>query len=148
MGGTKVMACFSIVGDAFPLERITEELGLEPTETFVKGDLIGKSGPASSKTRKRMETDWTLSTGFQQSNDINDQLTPLLNSLAGKQTCLIQLKKEFGLTYLFIIVIDVENIGTPVMVLEKNIIDFASAIEAEIHFDLYVNNEGDLADAD
>ena len=136
---TEVMAYFSIVGDHFPLEKITKELAIQPTETYVKGEIINEiTVPTSSEVRRRIETDWTLSTGYQKSYDINDQLKPLLISLEGKQQDLILLKEKYGLTYLFMIVIKIENNEKPAMYLEKDIIDFASNIEAEIQFDLYI----------
>lgn len=138
---TKVMAYFSMVGDHFPLDEITKELAIEPTETYVKGDIIESVGDftrADSPKMRRIETDWTLSTGYQNSLDINGQLKPILKALKDKQKELIRLKEKYGLTYIFSVVITIENNQTPAMHLEKDIIDFASAIGAEIGFDLYV----------
>lgn len=36
------------------------------------------------------------------------------------------------------VVMQVENNESPAMYLQKNIIDFVSSIQAEIHFDLYI----------
>ncbi|WP_038705407.1 DUF4279 domain-containing protein [Planococcus sp. PAMC 21323] len=133
------MAYFSIVGNHFQPEKITEELAIQPTETHVKGDIIKKtSTTTSSGTRRWVETDWTLSTGYQESPDINDQLKPLLRSLEGKEKNLIRLKEEYELTYIFMIVIEIENNEKPAMYFEKDIINFASTIDAEIQFDLYI----------
>lgn len=49
-----------------------------------------------------------------------------------------QLKEKYVLAFIFMIVIRVENNEKPAMYLQKNIIDFASLIQAEIHFDLYI----------
>lgn len=139
MDVTKVMAYFSIVGDHFQPEKITEELAIQPTETYLKGDIIEKTGiTTSARIRRRIETDWTLSTGYQESYDINDQLLTLLNLLREKEDVLVGFKQDYELTYLFIIVIEIENNQTPAMCLQKEIIDYASTIGAEIHFDLYV----------
>ncbi|MBT2640082.1 DUF4279 domain-containing protein [Bacillus sp. ISL-39] len=131
------MAYFSALGDEFPLEIITNTLGLEPTETYKKGDIIERSR-SSTKIRYRKETDWTLSTGYQESYDINDQLNVILKSLIGKTDQLSFLKGEYDLDYLFMIVIQIENSEKPAMYLQKDIIEFASLIQAEIHFDLYI----------
>ncbi len=141
MTATEVMAYFSIIGDQFPLEEITEELAIQPTETYLKEEILNEfTAPSSSEVRRRRETDWTLSTGYQKSYDINDQLKSLLISFEEKQQDLILLKEKYGLSYLFMIVIKIENNKKPAMYLEKDIIDFASKIEAEIHFDLYINS--------
>ncbi|MFD4820914.1 DUF4279 domain-containing protein [Peribacillus butanolivorans] len=135
------MAYFSVFGDEFPLEVVTDILGIEPTKTYKKGDIIEKiNNPnlVSTKIRRRKETDWTLSTGYQESYDINNQLNTILKSLEGKTKELKQLKEKYSLEFLFMIVIQVENDEKSAMYLQKNIIDFASLIQAEIHFDLYI----------
>ncbi|WP_270341634.1 DUF4279 domain-containing protein [Bacillus mobilis] len=135
------MAYFSATGDIFPLEAITEALSIEPTRTYKKGDVVARrDNPnlVSTKTLYRKETDWTLSTGYQESYDINNQLHVILKSLKEKTEQLIQLKKKYDLEFLFMVVIQVENNESPAMYLQKEIINFASSIQAEIHFDLYI----------
>ncbi len=135
------MAYFSATGDIFPLEAITEALSIEPTRTYKKGDVVARrDNPnlVSTKTLYRKETNWTLSTSYQESYDINNQLYVILKSLEEKTEPLKQLKKKYDLEFLFMVVIQIENNESPAMYLQKNIIDFASSIQAEIHFDLNI----------
>ncbi|MDJ1474541.1 DUF4279 domain-containing protein [Bacillus sp. LS15-K4] len=135
------MAYFSVTGDIFPIEAITEALSIEPTQTYKKGDIVERrDNPnlVSTKTLYRKETDWTLSTGYLESYDINNQLQVILKSLERKTEQLKQLKEKYGLQFLFMVVIQVENNESPAMYLQKEIINFASFIQAEIHFDLYI----------
>ncbi|EJS69420.1 DUF4279 domain-containing protein [Bacillus wiedmannii] len=135
------MAYFSASGDIFPVEAITNALRIEPTRTYKKDDVVARrDNPnlVSTKTLYRKETDWTLSTGYQESYDINNQLHVILKSLEGKTEQLKHLKKKYSLQFLFMVVIQVENNESPAMYLQKDIIDFASSIQAEIHFDLYI----------
>lgn len=135
------MAYFSAVGDEFPLDTVTIAFGIEPTNTHKKGDVIERSDNphlVSTKIRYRKETDWTLSTGYQESYDINNQLNVILKFLEEKTEQLKYLKEKYGLEFLFMVVIQVENNESPAMYLRKDIIDFASLIQAEIHFDLYI----------
>ena len=135
------MAYFSATGDIFPLEAITEALSIEPTRTYKKGDVVARrDNPnlVSTKTLYRKETNWTLSTGYQESYDINNQLYVILKSLEEKTEPLKQLKKKYDLEFLFMVVIQIENNESPAMYLQKIIIDFASSIQAEIHFDLNI----------
>ncbi|MED0936027.1 DUF4279 domain-containing protein [Bacillus mobilis] len=135
------MAYFSATGDIFPLEAITETLSIEPTRTYKKGDVVARRDNPNlvfTKNLYRKETDWTLSTGYQESYDINNQLHVILKSLEEKTEQLKQLKKKYDLEFLFMVVIQVENNESPAMYLQKDIIDFASSIQAEIHFDLYI----------
>ncbi|HDR7354334.1 DUF4279 domain-containing protein [Bacillus wiedmannii] len=136
------MAYFSATGDVFPVEAITNALRIEPTRTYKKDDVVARrDNPnlVSTKTLYRKETDWTLSTGYQESYDINNQLHVILQSLEGKTEQLKHLKKKYGLQFLFMVVIQVENNESPAMYLQKEIIDFASFIQAEIHFNLYIH---------
>ena len=135
------MAYFSATGDVFPVEAITNALRIEPTRTYKKDDVVARrDNPnlVSTKTLYRKETDWTLSTGYQESYDINNQLHVILQSLEGKTEQLKHLKKKYSLEFLFMVVIQVENNESPAIYLQKNIIDFVSSIQAEIHFDLYI----------
>ncbi|HDR7896750.1 DUF4279 domain-containing protein [Bacillus pacificus] len=135
------MAYFSITGDIFPVEAITNALSIEPTRTYKKGDVVARrDNPnlVSTKTLYRKETNWTLSTGYQESYDINNQLHVILKSLEEKTEPLKQLKKKYDLEFLFMVVIQIENNESPAMYLQKDILDFASSIQAEIHFDLYI----------
>ncbi|MGE7859779.1 DUF4279 domain-containing protein [Bacillus mobilis] len=135
------MAYFSATGDIFPLEAITEALNIEPTRTYRKGDVVARRDNPNlvfTKNLYRKETDWTLSTGYQESYDINNQLHVILKSLEEKTEQLKQLKTKYDLEFLFMVVIQVENNESPAMYLQKEIINFASSIQAEIHFDLYI----------
>ncbi|PEP28199.1 hypothetical protein COL77_24900 [Bacillus wiedmannii] len=135
------MAYFSATGNIFPVEAITNALSIEPTRTYKKGDVIAKrDNPnlVSTKTLYRKETNWNFSTGYQESYDINNQLQVILKSLEGKTEQLKHLKKKYSLEFLFMVVMQVENNESPAMYLQKNIIDFVSSIQTEIHFDLYI----------
>ncbi len=135
------MAYFSALGDEFPLDTVTVTLGIEPTNTHKKGDVIERTDNphlVSTKIKYRKETDWTLSTGYQESYDINNQLNVILKLLEEKTEQLKYLKEKYGLEFIFMVVIQVENSELPAMYLRKDIIDFASLIQAEIHFDLYI----------
>ncbi|QDQ06744.1 DUF4279 domain-containing protein [Bacillus sp. BD59S] len=135
------MAYFSITGDIFPVEAITDALNIEPTRTYKKGDIVARrDNPnlVSTKTLYRKETNWALSTGYQESYNINNQLYVILKSLEEKTEPLKQLKKKYDLEFLFMVVIQIENNESPAMYLQKDILDFASSIQAEIHFDLNI----------
>ncbi|MFS1519420.1 DUF4279 domain-containing protein [Bacillus sp. SCS-151] len=47
------MVYFTIFGETFPLDYVTDKLGITPTMTYKKGDVI----PRRSKTLYRKETE-------------------------------------------------------------------------------------------
>ncbi|MEH7387951.1 DUF4279 domain-containing protein [Bacillus sp. JJ1521] len=70
MERTKVRVYFRLFGDTFPLDNVTEKLGITPSNTYRKGAII-LNRPA---TLFRKETSWDLDTGYQESLDVNEQL--------------------------------------------------------------------------
>lgn len=132
---TQVMVYFSLYGDEFPLDHVTEKLGVIPTETYKKGDLI----PNRSTACYRKETSWDLGTGYQVSLDVNNQLQQIINKLQNNSSIINEIKEAYSLECKFFIVIKIEGGNTPALYLDKNIIKFAARIEAEFDVDLYAN---------
>ncbi|MFC3343425.1 DUF4279 domain-containing protein [Paenibacillus abyssi] len=135
------MAYFSIFGDDFPLDKVTQILNIEPTRSYKKGEVIVRpknDNVIITTTIYRKETDWELSTGYQESTDINDQLYLLLDTLENKVSELIRIKDEYKVSFTFMIVINIENNETPAMCLEQRFISFVHTINAGVDFDLYI----------
>ncbi|MBM7608779.1 hypothetical protein JOD29_002026 [Lysinibacillus composti] len=135
MNKTQVNVYFSLYGDEFPIKEVTEKLKVIPTKTYKKGDLI----PNRSKIRYRKETSWDLGTGYQNSLDVNKQLQEILGKLQNKTLIINEIKDTYSLECKIFIVIKIENGNTPALYMDREIIKFASSIEAEIDVDLYAN---------
>jgi len=125
------MARFLVLGDYFPVSDITSRLQIEPTETYIKGDL-------SKYGNVKKETCWTLSTGYEESEDVNEQLSKILARISGKLEVLKNLQQDYHLEFSFMIVFHVIGNEKPVISLERNVIHFASEIDAPIRFDYYI----------
>ncbi|CEG27160.1 DUF4279 domain-containing protein [Bacillus sp. B-jedd] len=142
MEKTQVMVNFSPYGDSFPLEHVTESLGINPTQTYKMGDLIVRPYNPNVITTKpiyRKETVWDLSTGYQESWDVKNQMDQILEPLKDKAPIINQLKAEYNLECKLFIVIIVENGKTPAFYLNNEQIEFANSIKAEFDIDLYAN---------
>ena len=141
MNKTQVMVEFSLYGDDFPIDYVTKKMEIEPTETYKKGDLIETFNPKviSIKTRYRIETVWSLSTGYQESYDVKEQIDQILGQLKSKSATINHLKTENNLECVFSIVIIMENGSTPGLHLDNQQIEFANSIKAEFDIDLYAN---------
>jgi hypothetical protein len=129
------MVYFSLFGDEFPLEDVTEKLEVTPTETYKKGDLI----PNRSTACYRKETSWDLGTGYQVSLNVNNQLQQIINKLHNKSSIINEIKEAYSVECKFFIVVKIEQGKTPALFLDKDIIKFAASIEAEFDADLYAN---------
>ncbi|MEH7451469.1 DUF4279 domain-containing protein [Gottfriedia acidiceleris] len=56
MDQTNVMTYFEIKGDDFPKEYVTELLGINPTNFFIKGEEIKRTNnPKIISTKRRLE---------------------------------------------------------------------------------------------
>lgn len=134
MNKTQVKVYFSLFGDDFPLDKVTGKLELTPSETYKKGDLNPNGSTVFTK-----ETSWNLGTGYQVSLDVNDQLQQIVCRLQNKSSIIKEIKDSYSLECKFFIVIKIEKGNTPALYLDKDIIKFASSIEAEFDIDLYAN---------
>lgn len=132
---TQVMVYFSLYGDEFPTKKVTERLKINPTNTYIKGELISNR----SSVCYRKETNWEIGTGYQDSIDVNEQLNQIAGKIQDKVSEIIDIKKEFAIDCKFFIVIKIEEGLAPSLYLNKNIIKLAASMEAEFDFDLYSN---------
>jgi len=132
LDSSNVLVEFCIFGEDFEKEIITEGLGIGPSDFYKKGDLVGK------KQFKRKETCWSISTGYEESLDINDQLAKILNLIKPKTNILLNFMEQYALECKFIIVIGIENNQSPAVYLDREVIEFANKIKAEFDFDMYI----------
>lgn len=111
MDKTQVMVYFSLYGDEFPIDYVTDKLGIQPTNSYRKGDLI----PNRSTKVYRKETSWDLGTEYEESIDVNDQLQKIMQQLQNKSSNINELIKAYSLACKFFIVIKIENGETPAL---------------------------------
>ena len=144
MEQTQVMVYFSMFADEFPLEMVTKHLGIEPTDSFKNGDIIKKISPTENYVRSY--TCWKLSTGYQESLDVSEQMDMIIAQIGNKSAIINNLKKQFGLECRFTIVIIMNNGFTPGLYLDQSIIAFANSINADFDIDLYANSYDEVAE--
>src|SRR5690606_24880176 len=87
----------------------------------------------------RKETAWELSTGYQESFDVKEQMDQVLGQLKNKTALINMLKTEYKLNCHLSIVIVMENGYTPVFHMDNEMIESANSINAEFDIDLYAN---------
>lgn len=96
MEKTTLYAYVSFTGnedvDDFPLEVLTERLGLQPTETWRVGDKVN-----INHSRIRSFTCWKYESEILETLDVNDVLLPILNVFQSKTDIINQLKTELNL---------------------------------------------------
>ncbi|MEK4077940.1 DUF4279 domain-containing protein [Paenibacillus sp. FSL H8-0317] len=132
MDKTNIMAEFIITGDHFEPKLITEQIGIEPSGTYIKGEKI------DDRDLYRKETCWFLETDYQESFDINQQLNHILNLLEPHIEKLKTLRMKHNLNFRFSFSIRIMHNETPAITIEKKAIGIAYDLNAEFDFDLYI----------
>lgn len=132
MSNTNVMVQLSMYGDDFHPQDITDKLGIQPTEYWRKGENVAE------KVLIRKNNCWRCSTGYQDSLDINEQVSHIMELFQGKTIEINELVSSYNLEIIISIVINIENNQKPAMYFNRQIIEFINLIKAEVDIDLYV----------
>lgn len=132
MSNSTVNVYFLISGDNLVPAKITEELLLQPTDSWMKGDKI------SGKNRYRVDSCWFFGTGDEESVDITEQFLKILTVLRNKQDALIDMRYKYELEYQFNVIIKIEGGIKPIMSLDRSVIEEINKLNASVDFDLYI----------
>ena len=137
MQKTTLYAYISFTGrddvNDFPLEVVTERLGVQPTETWRVGDRIN-----NIVSRAYSFTCWKYESDRLETLDVDDVLLPILNVFQSKTDIINQLKEEFNLDVQIELVITMIDGYTPGLVISPEFSRFAATINAFIDIDMYV----------
>lgn len=132
MDKSNVMVEFIITGEKLNPNLVTKKLEINPHKFWGKGDSIQGKGI----TKK--DSCWIISSGYEESLDINEQLDKILDQISSKTQILKKIKTVYDLDFLFAIVVNVENNEKPAMYFNSKFIEFASDIKSEFYIDLYI----------
>ena len=134
MAETSLYAYIKLMGnDDFPLEVVTERLGIQPTRTWGVGEKVHPDKPL-----ERFYTCWIYKIDQLETLAVEDVLHPLYNLFNPKVEIINQLKQRFNLTVQIELVIEMENGRTPGLVISPEFSRFASSMDALIDIDMYV----------
>ena len=117
--------------DDFPVERVTEMLGVQPTTILRMGERI-------NDVRTRSFTSWKYESGTLETLDVDDVLLPILNIFQYKTDTINRIKDELNLNVQIELVITMRDGYTPGLAISPEFSRFASAINAFIDIDMYV----------
>ena len=142
MDQTNVMTYFEIKGDDFPIEYVTELLGINPTNFYIKGEEIKRTNNPkiiSTKRRFRTYTCWQVRTDYVEALDASIQAKEIIAPLFNKINELITIKKKYDCHFILMQVPIIENGCCPAIGYDQEVINFCSKIGASIEIDLYAN---------
>ncbi|AWE08071.1 hypothetical protein DCE79_12035 [Lysinibacillus sp. 2017] len=135
MEKTSLYAYISFTGkddvDDFPVEVVTEMLGVQPTTILRMGERI-------NDVHTRSFTSWQYESETLETLDVDDVLLPILNFFQDKADSINRLKEELNLNVQIELVITMIDGYTPGLVISPQFSRFASAINAFIDIDMYI----------
>lgn len=128
---------FALSGDDFDPKQVSARIGIEPTESWQKGDK-GKYNPSMSFAS------WKLSTAKGMEPILMDNLVlEIVDRLYDKVEVINQIKKEFELNSILEIVMDVdinEEQSTPALGHDLKVIEFLYKTQTRTDVDIYRYN--------
>ncbi|ELR71940.1 hypothetical protein C900_02125 [Fulvivirga imtechensis AK7] len=137
---TQLKLTLVVFGDPFNPIDFTKDIGVEPSDSWLKGDLIdtymelrkGKS------MQKRKESAWEYSIGFISSLDFSELTLQFERIFEGKTGAIKKYVENNQLEVTVNAVIEIANGETPSLNLSKEFISFIHDLGAELDFDLYL----------
>lgn len=134
MNTSEVKVEFTILSDTL-LPNITNIIDVIPTLEWKVGDKVN----TGKNNRVHDCSGWEISTKYEESLDMNEQLNKVVNQMKKSKALLIELLKKHELACKFCIVMKINNGNTPAIYFNHDFIEFAHELHAEIQFDTYVN---------
>ncbi|WP_314065389.1 DUF4279 domain-containing protein [uncultured Vagococcus sp.] len=125
----KIRIDFCFQSDKLNFDFITHQLGINPTRTRRREECpIPEFGA----------TYWRLSTEKEETLVLDNQFKKILQLLIGKEHIINEIAQKYDAQTAFNVVIEAPSMGGPEVVLYPDVVSFASSINAEIGFDLYI----------
>jgi hypothetical protein len=140
----------------FDVNEITSIIGLKPTHFHNKGDKIKSIVKKDGSPAYHKFSVWDYGTEYEYTRDIDEQCERIVNQLINKQAEIISIVEKYNCTVTFEIVSVIEKGKTPSLGISQNVMNFCTAIKADIDIDIYANPydesentiEVDLSDSD
>lgn len=136
----KIRAKFGLESKDFSIDYVSHELGIQPdwSRTFDGWPDVITNNPNLPEDLKP-RTIWSMQTTKDECWAVEIQLVKLINRLDGKVDIIQKLSRELNLQAYFVVVVDMLVGDHPEMVLSKEIVAFMSSVNAEISFDMYID---------
>ena len=131
MTKTTVLAYFTLIGDNFDIDYVTQVLDTPPTGTRNRNEVLGNG-------RVFGHTEWGISTQEESSRDIEIQLNKVIAPYFDKIDLLNKVRVQCHAEWNILIVVYIRNGDVPAMTFSKENLKFFASIDAEVGFDTYI----------
>lgn len=138
----KIRAYLNIEGDEFDIDSLSQKLQIRPTDFYIKGDAIHKSGSnqLSRLQRFRTSTCWMFSTPEIETYYLEEVTSLLCSNFIGKEKDIQNFLIENKLVASLILVVICTPTKVPALILDQMILEFSNSIGVvRVEFDTYIN---------
>ena len=139
MEKTNLYASITLKGEEFadyPLEIVTELLGIQSTQTWKMGERVHPNKP--NLPLERTYTCWKFKTDQIETLDSEDVLRLIFEVFESKAEVMNQLKSNLNLQVSLAVVSEVYNGEMPALVIQPSFSKFLATVDASLEFDTYV----------
>ncbi|MFM2305877.1 MAG: hypothetical protein RLZZ367_546 [Bacteroidota bacterium] len=127
-----------IYADSLDFLKISESIGVLPTNSWHKGDAI------PNRTITRKESCWEYCTGYVESHHFEDVfISKILTVFDAKKGELVKLCDDQSAKIKIDVVVKMDTVSVPSICLDEKILTFLNSIQATIDFDMYVTEKKD-----
>jgi len=133
-----IEASLVVEGRNLDLKKLTEELGIIPTETRGLDDW-----PEAIKNNLDLPAElcpryvWSISESMDSCKQIKIPINRIIEQIKGKERILLDFCKRYHLGKSLCILIQAEKMNLPETVLPSYIVSYLGKLEMEISFDIY-----------
>lgn len=131
----KVKVSFYMSGDDVDLDILTEQIGIKPTKVRKKSEW-----PQVSISMGIAKDSWLLEMEKEECIAVSTLFDKLQKILFPKTDIIIALSEKYALEVSVTVVVEMEVGSGPELALTKENIVFLALVNAEVSFDLYIDN--------
>lgn len=137
---TQIKLIFVVFGDVFNPEKFTKQVGILPSNTWVKGDEITTNSKfrRDGQSPQRKESAWEYSIDFIETLDFNDVAIQFEKTFGDKKGDIRNFIQENNLESSVNVVVEIAEGNVPSLNVSKNMICVLGEIGSELDFDIYV----------
>ena len=138
---TQLKLIFSIFGDDFDPNELTNYIGIKPTSQWCKGDDIYTNVKIS---RKRKETCWEFTEGFVQTWKFEELTKKYEKLFAEKFDNIKFFVAKRNLKLKLECIVEIADERTPSLYISKSFISILNYLNADFDFDIYILTNKDI----
>lgn len=136
----KILVEYIIIGDEFPVQEVSEVIGIKDCEIVKTGDVV-YYGEKNKGYRVETDTSITYTTGYIDTIDMRLPIDIMTDMLGEKRDIIKHYIEKYSLTSKFCIVLCLSD--NPIMMMSERFIKLAADLNAFVEFDTYLDYDED-----